>query len=74
MAFGNVVEAIVDHHKDFEKHTGSVLDGCRVIQPVGSACTLVAQSMEVGRSGGVPGEEVFLLCCGDLYRRWVMLW
>eukprot|EP00750_Incisomonas_marina_P018198 INCI2751.1.p1 GENE.INCI2751.1~~INCI2751.1.p1 ORF type:complete len:226 (-),score=25.50 INCI2751.1:45-722(-) len=45
--FGDVVEAIVDHHKDFEQHTQSVLPGFRNVQMVGSACSLVAQSMEV---------------------------
>ena len=44
--FSDVVEAIVDHHKDFGSHKDTVLDGFRRIEGVGSACSLVAQSME----------------------------
>ena len=45
--FGSVVEAIVDHHKDFGQHVESVLPNFRDIRMVGSACSLIAESMEV---------------------------
>jgi hypothetical protein len=52
--FHDVVEAIVDHHKDSNEHKLSVLPGFRNIQLVGSACSLVAHSMVVRTNSSVP--------------------